>query len=197
MAERRSKAAGRGLKIETKKISELLPAEYNPRMDLKPEDLEYKKLLRSVKEFGCVEPIVWNKRTRNVIGGHQRLKVLKDLGYEDIDVSVVSLTEGKEKALNIALNKISGEWDISKLDNMIDELTKSNFDMDLTGFSEDELKKASVSVDDISFGDEINYDEEMGRVAVYCNKSSIPEVKKRLDLIKEDIPEIIYKSGNI
>ena len=99
------------MNIEKISVGELKAASYNPRKDLKPGDAEYEKLKRSIQEFGYVEPVIWNKRTGTVVGGHQRLKVMKDLGYEEVDCVVVYLDEQKEKALNIALNKISGEWD--------------------------------------------------------------------------------------
>ena len=103
------------MNIEKKKTAELLPAEYNPRKDLKPGDEEYEKLKRSIEEFGYVEPVIWNKKTGRVVGGHQRLKVLIDLGITEVDCVVVEMDEAKEKALNIALNKISGDWDKDKL----------------------------------------------------------------------------------
>ena len=62
--------------VKTMPISELKPADYNPRKDLQPGDLEYEKLKRSLTEFGYVEPVIWNSTTGNIVGGHQRLKVL-------------------------------------------------------------------------------------------------------------------------
>jgi len=97
----------------------LNPAKYNPRKDLQPGDPEYEKLLRSVEEFGYVEPIIWNERTGNIVGGHQRFKVLSQIGYTEIECVVVNLDEQREKALNVALNKISGEWDLSKLTDLL------------------------------------------------------------------------------
>ena len=125
--------------IEKINIAQLSPAKYNPRKDLKPGDAEYEKLKRSVEEFGCVEPIIWNKTTGRVIGGHQRLKVLVDLGLKEVDCVVVEINEEREKALNIALNKINGEWDTDKLAMLISDLQGSDFDVSLTGFDEDEL----------------------------------------------------------
>ncbi len=110
------------MEIERRKVDELKAAEYNPRKDLRPGDAEYEKLKRSIQEFGYVEPVIWNKRTGTVVGGHQRLKVMKDLGYEEVDCVVVDLDEKKEKALNIALNKISGEWDNDLLANLLKDL---------------------------------------------------------------------------
>ena len=120
--------------IEKKPVEELKAAEYNPRKDLKPGDAEYEKLKRSIEEFGYVEPIIWNKRTGNVVGGHQRLKVMKDLGHKEVDCVIVDLDDKKEKALNIALNKISGEWDNTLLANLLQDLDKSGYDVTLTGF---------------------------------------------------------------
>lgn len=91
-----------------KNVKDLLPADYNPRKDLKPGDPEYEKQKRSIEQFGYVESVIWNEHTGRVVGGHQRLKVLTDMGITEVDVVVVSLSEEKEKAMNIALNKISG-----------------------------------------------------------------------------------------
>lgn len=129
------------MRIEKRKIDELIPAIYNPRKDLTINDAEYKKIKRSIETFGYVDPIIVNERTGVIVGGHQRLKVLKDLGYEEIEVSVVNLDEKQEKALNIALNKISGEWDFELLKDLLEELDDGSFDVELTGFDMDELEK--------------------------------------------------------
>jgi len=125
--------------IEKIKATELLPADYNPRKDLKPGDAEYEKLKRSLEEFGYVEPVIWNKTTGNVVGGHQRLKVLLSMGMTEIDCVVVELTPEKEKALNVALNKISGDWDKDKLALLISDLQGADFDVSLTGFEPAEI----------------------------------------------------------
>ncbi|MDK8294509.1 ParB N-terminal domain-containing protein, partial [Actinomycetaceae bacterium UMB8039B] len=129
-------------------ISELKPADYNPRKDLQPGDAEYEKLKRSLTEFGYVEPVIWNSTTGNIVGGHQRLKVLEDLGHTDVDVIVVELDETREKALNIALNKISGEWDQDKLSLLIADLDASDFDAELTGFDDAEIAQLIGSLDE-------------------------------------------------
>ena len=125
--------------IEKLEVGQLLPADYNPRKDLKPGDAEYEKLKRSIEQFGYVEPVIWNKVTGRVVGGHQRLKVLLDMGITEVDCVVVELDEEKEKALNIALNKISGEWDKDKLALLIADLQGSDFDVILTGFDPAEI----------------------------------------------------------
>ena len=125
--------------IEKRKVTDLLPADYNPRKDLKPGDAEYEKLKRSLEQFGYVEPVIWNKATGRVVGGHQRLKVLIDMGITEVECVVVDMPEDKEKALNIALNKISGDWDKDKLALVIADLQGSDFDVSLTGFDPAEI----------------------------------------------------------
>ena len=123
-------------KIHTGKLN---AAKYNPRKDLKPGDIEYEKLKQSIQTFGYVEPVLWNKRTGNIIGGHQRFKVLVELGYTEIDCVVLDMNLTDEKALNIALNKVSGDWDKDKLILLITDLQGSDFDVSLTGFDSIEL----------------------------------------------------------
>lgn len=127
------------MRIEKLKIEQLNPAAYNPRVNLKPGDQEYERLKKSILEFGYVEPIVWNERTGNVVGGHQRLKVLIELGYDLIDAVVVDLDEDKEKALNLALNKIGGDWDLEMLSSLLMELSNTGIDMEISGFSDEEI----------------------------------------------------------
>jgi len=128
--------------MEKVPIEELKPADYNPRQDLKPGDAAYEKLTRSLEEYGYVQPLVWNKTTGNVVGGHQRLKVLKAQGVTEVDVVVVELTLEKEKALNLALNKIQGDWDQQKLAEILEELiTLPDFDLELTGFDAPEAQQ--------------------------------------------------------
>ena len=116
------------MNIEKISVEKLLPAKYNPRKDLQPGDPEFEKLKRSITEFGYVEPIIWNKRTGVVIGGHQRLKVLVDMGQTEIDCVVIDLDLRREKALNIALNKIQGDWDEEKLASLMAERTARGMD---------------------------------------------------------------------
>ena len=125
--------------IQTLPVGKLIPADYNPRKDLKPGDPEYEKLKRSLSEFGYVEPVIWNKTTSHVVGGHQRLKVLIDTGVTEVECVVVEMSEEKEKALNVALNKISGDWDKEKLSLLIADLQGADFDVSLTGFDAPEL----------------------------------------------------------
>ncbi|MDP1660724.1 MAG: ParB N-terminal domain-containing protein, partial [Phycisphaerales bacterium] len=94
------------MNIRSVKIAKLKPAPYNPRIELKPGDEVFERLKASMESFGVVEPIVWNQRTGHVVGGHQRLAVMVELGHTSAEVVVVHLTPAREKALNLALNKI-------------------------------------------------------------------------------------------
>ena len=153
---------GSGMLIEKKNTADLLPADYNPRKDLKPGDAEYEKLKRSIEQFGYVEPVIWNQTTGRVVGGHQRLKVLMDMGMTEVDCVVVAMDEEKEKALNIALNKISGDWDKDKMALIIADLQGADFDVSLTGFEPAEIDdlfkdtlKDGVKDDDFDVGAEL------------------------------------------
>lgn len=123
---------------ERRPIEALNPAEYNPRKDLQPGDEEYEKIKNSIKTFGYVDPIIIN-HDGTVIGGHQRLKVLKEMGYNEVDCSVVNLSKKDEKALNLALNKIEGEWDEEKLAAVFEELKEEDYDFSATGFDLNEI----------------------------------------------------------
>lgn len=126
------------MEIETRRLADLKPADYNPRKKLEPGDPEYEKIARSIEEFGYCDPIIINK-DGTIIGGHQRASVLKSLGYTEADCIVVDLSKQNEKALNIALNKIGGQWDMSLLRDALQDLTLSPVDVNATGYSDDEL----------------------------------------------------------
>lgn len=125
------------MKIEIKKIADLHRAEYNPRVDLQPGDEEYETIKKSLQSYGLVQPVVWNKRTNTVVAGHQRLTVMQDLGETEVAVSVVDLDNIQEKQLNIAMNKVSGEWDDRKLSEILAELGAEAQD---TGFTLPEIE---------------------------------------------------------
>ena len=147
------------IRQERRSIDDLNPAEYNPRKRLQPGDEEYERLKTSIQTFGYVDPIIINA-DGTVIGGHQRLNVLIDLGYLEADVAVVDLSKADEKALNIALNKISGEWDDEKLAAIFADLNMDGYDLSLTGFGEDELS-GLLSVTDADFVDIDKADEDV------------------------------------
>lgn len=188
------------MKIEKMKVSDLKYAPYNPR---KIDDKELAKLKRSISEFGYVEPIVWNERTGFVVGGNQRLKALRELGIEEVDVVVVDLDDAKEKALNVALNKISGEWDFIKLKDVLTDIDTGDFDIELTGFDLDEIADLIAfdkepEEDDFDADAAIDEIEEpktkrgdiylLGKHRLMCGDSTIREdVEKLMDGKKADM----------
>ena len=142
------------IKIEYVPISKVNPAEYNPRQ--MSED-EFRKLKKNLEEFGCVDPLIINKDF-TLIGGHQRLKALKDIGYEEVPAIILEVDKKKEKALNLALNKIRGEWDYGKLSGLLKEIEGfGDFDIELTGFDELEAVELTelTEFDGASFGDDL------------------------------------------
>ena len=199
---------GIALNLEKRLISELRPAEYNPRKALRPEDSEYQKIRRSIQQFGYVDPIIINS-DGTIIGGHQRYTVLSDLGYEEIECVVLDLNKNDEKALNVALNKITGEWDEIKLKDLLMDLDINEYDLSLTGFDNKELEDLIVlpnfepetreddfdpdDVQDLSF---VNSGEvwQLGSHRLMCGDStSIEDVQKlmgqeQMDLIITDPP---------
>lgn len=148
-------------------VHKINPAAYNPRKDLQPSDREYKAIVRSLDDFGLVEPLVWNSRSGNLVGGHQRFKILLARGYEEVWVSVVDLPESKEKALNIALNKVQGRWDQKKLKALLQSFAPQ-FDLTMTGYGESEIKGL------------INFTGKAGRT----KEDDIPELPKAKTIAK-------------
>ncbi len=136
------------MELRKMKIDEINPAEYNPRKDLQPGDPEFEKIARSIREFGYVEPVVVNRRTGNLVGGHQRYKVLKQLGYTEIEYVEVDLDEKQEKILNVALNRIKGRWDTERLAELLTEIQELG-QLEATGFEPWELEALKMQYDHI------------------------------------------------
>ena len=200
------------------KITDLVPAAYNPRKALKPGDKEYEKIKGSITEFGYVDPVIVNK-DMTVIGGHQRISVLKDLGFTEIDCVVIDIDKTKEKALNIALNKITGEWNKELLADLIMDLQESDFDVNLTGFDPPEIEQLMSSVHDKDIEeDDFDIDGELaqpplsrlgdlwilGDHRLLCGDSTIPEnydvlmEGKRANLVVTDPPyNVDYEGSNM
>lgn len=128
-------------------VSVLKPAAYNPRKKLKPGDKEYEKIKNSIEEFGFADPLVVNA-DMTIIGGHQRLTVAMALGYTEVPCAVVDIDKTREKALNIALNKITGAWDDSLLADLLKDIENSNFDLGKTGFDPPEIETLFNKVHD-------------------------------------------------
>jgi len=139
------------LEIVRMPLSQINPAKYNPRKDLKPGDPEYEKLKKSIDEFDLVEPLVVNKRGNVLISGHQRLKILLERGDTETEVSVVDLPPDRERALNITLNKIAGQWDLPKLSELLSNLDDEL--KDITGFDAEEIDEL------LGFKEEVREDD--------------------------------------
>lgn len=149
------------MEFEVKRIADMNRAAYNPRVDLQPEDEEYQAIERSLKRHGLVQPIVWNRRTNTVVSGHQRLTVLEAQGETEVTVSVVDLDDIQEKELNVALNKITGEWDDDKLSVILNELGEEATDTGFTLTEIDVLRDELKSYfDDVTAPDEEEPTEE-------------------------------------
>lgn len=201
--------------IQIINVEKLKVAEYNPRKDLKPEDEEYQKIKNSIIEFGFVSPLIVNK-DMTVIGGHQRLKVLREMNHTNIECVIVDLDKNKEKALNIALNKISGDWDYDKLEDLLAELKETDIDMNITGFSNDEIDDILKEVigskeDDFDIEEALNEIEEpvtkvgdiwlLGRNRLMCGDSTQKDDVMRLmnnqkaDMLLTDPPYNVDYEG--
>ena len=134
------------MKIVTMPITSIQGANYNPRKPLTPEDYMYKALKKNLQTFGLVVPLIYNQRTNTLVSGHQRLKVLQDLGHDTVDVNVIDMEPAKEKALVVALNKIQGDWDQDKLKDIIEAMDSY---ADVTGFSKEELQVICGDIQDL------------------------------------------------
>ena len=180
---------------KTLSVDALRPAAYNPRKKLKAGDKEYEKIKNSILEFGYVEPIIVNY-DMTVIGGHQRLTVLKDLGYTEVQCVEVHIEdENKVKALNIALNKITGAWNEQLLADLIVDLQTANFNTDFTGFEAPEIEQLFSKVHNKDIKED-DYDVEaelqkptmsqagdvwlLGRHRLVCGDSTLPETYTKL-----------------
>lgn len=131
------------LEIRLLQRSKLIPAAYNPR---RVTASARRKLKASLEKFGLVEPLVWNERTGRVVGGHQRLAILAELGVEEVPVSVVRLSEPEEKALNVVLNNLEaqGRYEPGKLHELLLELAPLP-ELAATGFELSTLKSLELA----------------------------------------------------
>ena len=126
------------MKITKVKISELKQAEYNPR---RLTTKQYSDLKASLDKFGLVDPIIINS-DNTVIGGHQRLRIMRELGAELIPAVRVNLSKEDERELNIRLNKNMGQWNMDMLCNFdIDDLLEWGFKHIELGFNIDKIEE--------------------------------------------------------
>jgi len=142
------------IEIKTVDLDSIVAAKYNPRIELQPGDPDYEKILQSVNGFGYADPMILNAHNNVLISGHQRLNILKALGYTQVDVSVVNIADPrKEKSMNIAMNKITGRWDEPKVREILMEFDVYDEHAKLAGFEEEEFERMKNAEDDVSSGE--------------------------------------------
>lgn len=169
------------MKIELKKLSDLKPAPYNPRQSNAEQE---KQLKSSLEKFGVVEPIIFNKQTGFIVGGHFRIRELKKLGYKEIECVIVDLNEADEKELNIRLNANTGSWDWDELANNWDSELLSDWGLEIPGFEptileaeEDDFSVPEGGIEtDIVLGDLF----EIGEHRLLCGDSTDSDAVARL-----------------
>jgi DNA modification methylase len=192
------------MEIKRMNMADLTPAEYHPRKKQDPGGKTFDALALSMRQFGYVEPIIWNRQTGNIVGGHNKRNVLLSMGVQEDDVSIVDLPLEKEKLLNVALNKIGSDpalWDLPRLKDLMIEFETLNLDVELTGFDKIEIEKL-LSRDVVEDGFDGDAEAEkiltpvtrlgdvykLGRHRIMCGDStSVAAIKALMDGRKADI----------
>ncbi|HAI38138.1 MAG TPA: hypothetical protein DCM40_08455 [Maribacter sp.] len=172
------------MKVVEYAIEKLIEAEYNPRQ---LSNKQHEDLYNSVKKYGLVDPILINvnpDRKNIVIGGHQRLKICKQLNFKKVPCVELNMSEQEEKELNIRLNKNHGQWDFDNLANFFnaDDLVDWGFDMKEIKFSVPEINNIAQEM-------EVNFDDtgddylpsQVRMVQLFLNSTSEPLFKERIE----------------
>lgn len=171
-------------KLETRKIIDLKANPKNPRHLKKDQE---KQLRASIQKFGACEPLVINP-DGFIIGGHQRLRTLKKLGYREVDVYVPeeALNDREIEELTIRLNKNSGDWDFDMLANAWDPEDLCNW-----GFSQDELHLEEIP------GSEGSDEQAPAQSATmnikFMDAGHLQEAENRISVIVDEYPGSSYK----
>lgn len=198
------------MEFETIRLDNIIPSEYNPRI-INEEELA--KLEKNMKEFGLVDPIIINLKNNHIIGGHQRYEVLRKLAgtdteYENTELKLLRLgnvgwifnetdltikDETHEKALNLALNKISGDWDYSKLDLVLEDMKNEHFDIDLTGFDDLDLAIFGDEEEaDLNITSTTQHDDKVTEEVIYTNEDEDETLET-----PDDMVEVLGEQPNI
>lgn len=181
--------------LRTLPVGQLTPAPYNPRRAASSQSPAYRKLKTSLEEFGLVEPLIWNEATGHVVGGHLRLRILRELGVMEVPVSVVRLTPAREKALNIVLNnrEAQGRYDPAKLADLLEELVDLP-EMYATGFDETTLR--NLRMDPLGDLAPVDNDPDRVELTLVTDAATYAAVAPRLDaLVREFDLETHVKRG--
>ena len=171
--------------VEKVNIDKLISPDYNPR-HITPAAME--SLKKSLTEFGYIAPVIVNRHNNHILAGNQRIEALKQLGHETVEVIYTDITDlNKEKALNIRLNNLSGDWDIGKLDTIFQDLELTGFDLTLTGFATENLQPFETSSDTgIPTSETITTDLTTGLKPIPGQPETTPDYIEPEHEIKED-----------
>ena len=194
------------MEIHKVQINELISPDYNPRT-ITSEELE--KLKDSLEEFGYISPLIVNKHNNHIVGGNQRYLCLKEMGYTEIDVIYIDEPDiQREKALNIRLNNLSGEWDTGKLESIFNEFESTGFNSDITGFTNSEITgfnniererandESSIISDDYEEPDDfpvtVEYGEiyQLGNHRLMCGDST--KEKDVILLVDDNLADMVF-----
>lgn len=172
------------MEIRILPLDQLKPAPYNPRKRLRPTDAAWKKLECSLREFGLVEPLVWNELTGHVVGGHARLRILKQLKVTEVAVSVVNLSPEREQALNVVLNnrEAQGEFDSTRLAELLTRLEDTP-EFELTGFDKADLRAMNLEPADFEPMEEATGDV---LVSFRVPRGQYEPLAEKLDLLMQE-----------
>jgi len=179
-------------------VEQLQPAPYNPRVGLQPGDAAYARLERSLDEFDLVQPPVWNARTGHIVGGHQRVEILRRRGVREVDCVVVDLPLEREQALNVALNnpRVGGDWDPDKLIDLLEELhALPDFDITLTGFDDQTLRDLVLTPEQLEFEAPRETETDVAErdqvtVTLHIPVERWSRMEQRLNAIVADEPDV-------
>lgn len=174
------RSGSHAMQVEVRPIKSIRTAKYNPR---RISEAQLASLRASIERFGFVDPVIVNDRTGVLVGGHQRVRVAKDLGLKEVPVVGVNLDEAEEKALNLALNKISGEWDLDLLRGVLEDVQASGLDLTLTGFGEIEVASLLGSANEIDYSilDEAGIEDRVEELKEGVKKSLVIEFEEMSD----------------
>ena len=156
-------------------LKDCVSPEWNPRQIT---ETEFEQLKHSIKTYGYNDPIIINQRNNHIVAGNQRHKALTELNrenhgkYTNIDVVLVDLPIEDEKAFNIGHNKIGGSFDEEKLEELLEELEHTGYDMSLTGFA-DEIEDVNLEEIAEEFDDDLsNISEPQYVINVRCTNQT-------------------------
>ena len=172
--------------IEKKQIADLIPAPYNPRQSTAKQE---KHLKESLEKFGLVEPIIFNKQTGYIVGGHFRVRELKKLGIKEIECVIVDLNEADEKELNIRLNANTGSWDWDTLANDWEVVDLEAWGLEIPQFDE----RGEIDYSDKN--KEIDVEELEGLMAINLKytEEDYWKVKEQLSKIAQTPEQAVWK----